>query len=64
MDIAWSQTMEELQNVYTESYKYWIHVKDKENIAKIIEAKDKRKSELEALSKENEEIDQETGEVK
>ncbi len=41
------ETLEELEKCYTKSYKFWVSKKDKDRLAKIIETKDKRKSELE-----------------
>lgn len=60
MDISWAQSQNELRKVYEESYKHWITTGDKDSIAQIIAAKNKRKAELE----ENEgTVDPETGEV-
>ncbi len=62
MDISWAETIDQLQEIYTVSYKHWITVKNKENMARLIEAKDSRKAEIESQPKED--INPETGEVK
>jgi phage recombination protein Bet len=62
MDISWSETVEQLQEVYTVAYKYWMNLKNKANMTKLVEAKDKRKAEIESEPKGD--VDPETGEVK
>jgi len=59
MDISWAGTVDELQEIYTSAYKYWMNLKNRENMNKVVEAKDKRKLELES-----ETINPETGEIK
>jgi len=59
MDISWAGTVDELQEIYTVAYKYWMNLKNRENMNKVVEAKDKRKLELES-----ETINPETGEIK
>lgn len=61
MDIAWAENSNSLQEIYTKAYKFWANAKHKENLEKVISAKDKRKSELEATI---ETINPETGEIK
>lgn len=61
-DISWCDTLDELQVVYSVSYKHWISLKHKDNVKLIIDAKDKRKQEIMSEQKETV-IDQETGEV-
>jgi hypothetical protein len=63
MDISWAKDISELQDIYTKSYKYWIGKRDKDNVQKVIQSKDKRKMELES-SEEIVIVDEETGEVK
>jgi phage recombination protein Bet len=60
-----SYSLEDLENNYKNAYKYWAQKKDKERLKKIIECKDKRKSELnvEEFKKEFDSIDAETGEI-
>lgn len=59
LDISWANDIDELQNVFTLCYKHWVAAKNKENVAKLIEAKDKRKLEIEEATK----VNPETGEV-
>jgi phage recombination protein Bet len=60
MDISWSESVDQLQEVYTVAYKYWMNLKNKENMNKLVEAKDKRKGEIEA----EQTVNPETGEIK
>lgn len=60
MDISWANDMDELQNIYTTSYKHWMNKKNKKNMERLVEAKDKRKAEIESATS----VDPETGEVK
>lgn len=62
MDIAWANDIDELQDIYTKAYKFWMNQKNKENMNKCVEAKDKRKLEIEAAVSEN--VDPQTGEIK
>jgi phage recombination protein Bet len=62
MDISWANDVSELQEVYTVAYKYWMNLKNKPNMARLVEAKDKRKVEIEAALGET--VNPETGEVK
>lgn len=57
MDISWAEDVESLQDIYKAAYKYWAIKKNKENIAKLMEAKDKKKEFLEAT------VNPETGEI-
>lgn len=61
MDISWANDVTELQEIYTVSYKYWMNLKNKENMKRLVEAKDKRKLEIEAALGI---VNPETGEVK
>lgn len=61
MDIGWANDVTELQEIYTVSYKYWMNLKNKENMSKLVEAKDKRKAEIEATLGNT--VNAETGEV-
>lgn len=63
MDISWANDVNELQDIYTKAYKYWMNKKNKENMNRCIEAKDKRKLEIEAVVK-DEKVDPDTGEIK
>lgn len=60
MDISWAESVDQLQEVYTVAYKYWMNLKNKENMTKLVEAKDKRKSEIE----DGQTVNPETGEIK
>ena len=60
MDISWANDINELQEIYTLSYKYWMNLKHKENMDILIKAKDKRKLEIETTLN----INPETGEIK
>ena len=62
MDIAWAESLDHLQEIYTIAYKHFMNLKDKKNMTRLVEAKDKRKAEIEAEPKE--EINPETGEIK
>lgn len=57
MDVSWANDTNELQEIYTKAYKYWMNKKDKKNMERLVEVKDKRKSEIETF------VNQETGEV-
>ena len=59
MDISWADDLETLQDIYKKAYKFWATAKNKDNLAKLMEAKDKRKSEIELSLQ----ADPETGEV-
>jgi phage recombination protein Bet len=61
MDIAWANDVTELQEIYTVAYKYWMNLKNKPNMARLVDAKDKRKVEIEAAVGS---VNPETGEVK
>lgn len=61
MNIAWANTIDELQNIYTKSYKFWMNKKNKKNMERLVEAKDKRKDEIEGIVQT---VNVETGEVK
>ena len=61
MDIGWANDIDELQDIYTKAYKFWMNAKNKENMQKCIDAKDKRKVDIEEAMKT---VDPETGEVK
>lgn len=67
LDISQCNSLEELQSVYTNAYKHFVAIKDKESLDKLIKAKDKKKESIDkniALVKEfNQEIDSVTGEV-
>ena len=60
MDISWAADVDALQDCYKKAYKYWAQAKNKENIAKVMAAKDERKAQLEL---DESKIDLETGEV-
>lgn len=62
MDIAWANDINELQEIYTKAYKFWMNAKNKENMQKCVEAKDKRKTEIDAAVSET--VDPSTGEIK
>ena len=60
LEISWADTIDKLQEVYKEAYKYWMKLKVQENMNQLIAAKDKRRDEIEAeLAK----INPETGEI-
>ncbi len=59
LDISWAKSLDELQTIFTESYKYWVKLRHNENVKSLIDAKDKHKKQLELDS-----VDVETGEVK
>jgi len=59
-DISWADNIDDLKEIYTVAYKYWMKQKHKENLDKLIEAKDKRMAAIE--SEQN--INPETGEIK
>jgi hypothetical protein len=70
LDISWCNSLDELHKLSSESYKYWVQLlgrtvnsNDKkivsEKVKRIIDAKDKRKKQLELDS-----VDVETGEIK
>lgn len=63
-----SKNLEDLQKSYRSGYSYWVNKRDKERLHKIVEAKDKKKFELERddFVKEMDEskVDIETGEIK
>ena len=63
MDISWADSVDKLKEIYTTAYKFWMKAKNKENLDKLIEAKDKKMSELESEIK-PETVDTETGEIK
>lgn len=44
-----SETMEELEEYYKNAYKFWAERRDKERLKAIIEAKDKRKTDLQTI---------------
>lgn len=60
MDISWCENITYLLEVYTKVYKFWANAKNKENLEKVMVAKDKRKAELESI----ETVNAETGEIK
>lgn len=62
MDIGWADSIDNLQSIFTLSYKYWIKIRHTENVEKIIKAKNKRKTELETETK-TDEVNVETGEI-
>lgn len=59
MDISWADSVDHLKEIYSTAYKYWMNLKHKENMAKLVEAKDKKLVELET-----ETVNPETGEIK
>lgn len=63
MDISWATDIDNLKEVYGKAYKYWMNLKNKENMQKCVEAKDKKLDELEANKVAETTIDAETGEV-
>lgn len=63
LSIAQTNDIDELQEVFTIAYKKLISTKDKNAIQKLINAKDKKKSEIEMVKEFNAEIDVTTGEV-
>lgn len=63
-NISWANDIEELQNMYTPAYKYYLAIKNKVALKKLIDAKDKRKKEIETYTTEAvENVNSETGEV-
>ena len=65
--LSMAHSLDKLQELYKEYYKYWSMKKDKEALAAVIDAKDKRKTALENIAefqKEYNDVDVETGEVK
>jgi hypothetical protein len=64
LNISQSGNVDELQEVFTIAYKHFTSLRDKESLKKVIDAKDKKKAELEMVKEFNEEIDSATGEVK
>jgi phage recombination protein Bet len=63
LDISWAESVEHLQEVYTKAYKYWSVTKNKENLKRLMEAKDTKKDEFK-ITVPQEEINVETGEIK
>lgn len=65
INMSWAENLDDLQEIYKKAYKYWASRKDKENLKKLIDAKDKRKDEIEANAntKTEEKVDLATGEV-
>jgi phage recombination protein Bet len=60
IDISWADSIDNLKEIYSKAYKFWMNKKHKENMTKCVDAKDKKLSELE-----NEQtVNPETGEVK
>lgn len=51
LDISWASDVDNLKHVYSTAYKYWMNAKHKENMAKCVEAKDKKLCELESEPK-------------
>lgn len=64
VDISWADDVESLKETYTSSYKYWMKFKDKTTLTRLVQAKDKRLSEIESESSKKVVINPETGEVK
>lgn len=65
MDIGWAKDMDSLHEIYATAYKYWVSLRDTDNVKKIVDAKNKRKDELIATKQEElDNVDVETGEVK
>lgn len=50
LDISWTNDLEDLQKKYKEAYKHWANEKNKENLEKVIAAKDKRKLQIEEVT--------------
>lgn len=50
LDISWTNDLEDLQKKYKEAYKHWANEKNKENLEKVIAAKDKRKQQIEEVT--------------
>jgi phage recombination protein Bet len=63
LDISWADSVDNLKEIYSKAYKFWMNKKNKENMQKCVEAKDKKLAELESSTK-AETIDNETGEIK
>ena len=59
LNITWAETVDSLKDVYTAAYKYWMNKKDKVNMAKLVEAKDKQMLAIESTLN----INAETGEI-
>ncbi len=57
LDISWADSVDNLKEIYSKAYKFWMNKKHKDNMAKCVEAKDKKLAELEK-------VDPETGEIK
>ncbi len=60
------ENLEDLEKYYNKAYKYWAQKRDKVRLKKIIECKDKRKSEIQLKEFNNEygSVDEKTGEIK
>lgn len=63
LDISWADSVDGLKDIYSKAYKFWMNKKHKENMAKCVEAKDKKLAELESAPK-SETVDPATGEIK
>lgn len=50
LDISWTNDLEDLQKKYKEAYTHWAKEKNKENLEKVIAAKDKRKLQIEEVT--------------
>jgi len=53
LDISWADSVDNLKDIYTKAYKYWMNKKNKENMDKCVAAKDKKLSEFEYETVEN-----------
>ena len=62
-EIISCQTVNDLEETYKRKYRFWLTKKDKDIISRIIQAKDKRKQELQTIKEFIDEINDETGEV-
>lgn len=56
LDISWADSVDNLKEIYSKAYKFWMNKKHKENMQKCVEAKDKKLAELETVNPETGEI--------
>jgi hypothetical protein len=63
LNISQANNLDELQEIFKNTYKIVISLQDKDALKKIIDAKDAKKAELEMVKEFNQEIDKATGEV-
>lgn len=65
-NVSWANDIDELQEIFKPAYKYYLSTKNKTALKKLIDAKDKRKKEIETYTANaavSENVNAETGEV-